>query len=114
MPAKGRRPFALQSPKLGLENSVPAIADGRMGSTRYVSICSRYLDLLSITGRRGNETGVVALLAVFLTACSDSTPVAPANATELAAMVEKNCADPQWKDKNLGLWYSVCRQPMHW
>jgi hypothetical protein len=53
-------------------------------------------------------------LAIFLTACSDSTPVAPANATESAAMVEKNCADPQWKDKNLGLWYSVCRQPMHW
>jgi hypothetical protein len=29
-------------------------------------------------------------------------------------MVEKNCADPQWKDKNLGLWYSVCRRSMNW
>ena len=58
--------------------------------------------------------GVLALLAMFLAACSDATPVAPASATESAAMVEKNCADPQWKDKNLGLWYSVCRQPMHW
>jgi hypothetical protein len=58
--------------------------------------------------------GIIALLALYLAACSESTPVVPASATESAAMVEKNCADPQWKDKNLGLWYSVCRQPMHW
>jgi hypothetical protein len=28
--------------------------------------------------------------------------------------VQKNCADPHWKDQNLGLWYSVCRTPMRW
>lgn len=58
--------------------------------------------------------GVLALLAVLLAACSSHDPVAPPNATESAAMVAKNCADPQWKDKNLGLWYSVCRQPIQW
>ena len=47
--------------------------------------------------------GALALAAIFLAACSNSTPVAPPSATESAAMVEKNCADPQWKDKNLGL-----------
>lgn len=26
----------------------------------------------------------------------------------------KDCNDPQWKQQNLGLWYSVCRQPMKW
>lgn len=57
---------------------------------------------------------VVALIALLLAACSDGTPVAPASATESAAMVAKNCANPQWKDKNLGLWYSVCRQPINW
>lgn len=57
---------------------------------------------------------VLAVLAIFLAACSGSNPVAAPSATESAEMVEKNCADPQWKDKNLGLWYSVCRQPMHW
>jgi hypothetical protein len=91
-----------------LENPFPAAADGRMGSAHFC------LDQLSIQGDAAMRLGVVALLAIFLTACSDSTPVAPANATESAAMVEKNCADPQWKDKNLGLWYSICRQPMHW
>jgi PBP1b-binding outer membrane lipoprotein LpoB len=57
---------------------------------------------------------VVALIALFLAACSDSAPVAPAATTESAAVVAKNCADPHWKDKNLGLWYSVCRQPLDW
>ena len=28
--------------------------------------------------------------------------------------VKRNCADPQWKEKNLGLWYSVCRRPLSW
>jgi hypothetical protein len=60
------------------------------------------------------KLGVLVLLAIFLVACSDSPPVAPASATESAEMVRKNCADPQWKDKNLGLWYSVCRQSVDW
>jgi hypothetical protein len=58
--------------------------------------------------------GVIVLLLALLGACSDDAPVAPASATESPETVAKHCADPQWKDKNLGLWYSVCRQPMHW
>jgi hypothetical protein len=57
---------------------------------------------------------IAALIAVLLSACSDSTSVAPPDTTESAAMVQKNCADPHWKDQNLGLWYSVCRTPMRW
>jgi hypothetical protein len=58
--------------------------------------------------------GFVVLLMALLCACSGDTPVAPASATESPDTVAKNCADPQWKDKNLGLWYSVCRRPMTW
>ena len=29
-------------------------------------------------------------------------------------ILKKNCADENWKKQNLGLWYSVCRQPMRW
>jgi hypothetical protein len=29
-------------------------------------------------------------------------------------VLKKNCADENWKKQNLGLWYSVCRQPMRW
>jgi hypothetical protein len=30
------------------------------------------------------------------------------------AVLKKDCADENWKNQNLGLWYSVCRQPMRW
>jgi hypothetical protein len=49
-----------------------------------------------------------------LAACSDNSPVAPPGATESAAMVEKNCNDPHWREQNLGLWYSVCRPSLRW
>jgi hypothetical protein len=29
-------------------------------------------------------------------------------------VLQKDCADDKWKQQNLGLWYSVCRQPMKW
>ena len=28
--------------------------------------------------------------------------------------LKRDCADEKWKQQNLGLWYSVCRQPMQW
>jgi len=56
---------------------------------------------------------VMVLMAVVLAGCSGSPP-APPDTVESAAMVEKNCHDPHWKDQNLGLWYSVCRQSLDW
>lgn len=40
------------------------------------------------------------LPACLLGACSGGTPVAEPGATELAAMVEKNCNDPHWREQN--------------
>ncbi len=54
------------------------------------------------------------LPACLLGACSGDTPVAAPAATKSAAMVEKNCNDPHWREQNLGLWYSVCRPPLRW
>ena len=65
-------------------------------------------------GDAAMRLGVLVLLAICVAGCSDSTPVAPASNTLSAEMVQKNCADPQWKDKNLGLWYSICRRPLNW
>ena len=56
----------------------------------------------------------ILLTALLLSACSGSAPVAGPGATESAAMVEKNCNDPHWREQNLGLWYSVCRPPLRW
>jgi hypothetical protein len=58
--------------------------------------------------------GILILIATVLAACSGSSAAPPADSTESAAMVQKNCADPHWREQNLGLWYSVCRQPLRW
>lgn len=39
-------------------------------------------------------------------------PAGPALSSD--AILKKDCDDPNWKQQNLGLWYSVCRQPMKW
>ena len=54
--------------------------------------------------------------AILLGGCSDDKP-APGSAAGDAnseELLKKNCADPKWKEQNLGLWYSVCRQPLRW
>ena len=55
------------------------------------------------------------MLAVLATAggCSDDKPVT-SGSTISPEELKRECADPQWKEKNLGLWYSVCRQPLRW
>jgi hypothetical protein len=45
----------------------------------------------------------------------NDTPMPPqTSAAASAEIVKKDCADPKWKEANLGLWYSVCRRPLRW
>jgi hypothetical protein len=45
----------------------------------------------------------------------DDKPAAAAGpALSSDEILKKDCADDNWKKQNLGLWYSVCRQPMKW
>jgi hypothetical protein len=67
-----------------------------------------------MSGSAPVRLAIAALIAGFLSGCSNATPVAPPENTESAAMVEKNCADPHWRDQNPGLWYSVCRPSVRW
>ena len=39
-------------------------------------------------------------------------PAGPAPSSD--EVLKRDCADEKWKQQNLGLWYSVCRQPMKW
>jgi len=65
--------------------------------------------------RRGTvRAGILALVMVVAACSSDTAPVPPSDPTASAALLKKDCADPQWKEENLGLWYSVCRQPLRW
>jgi hypothetical protein len=52
-------------------------------------------------------------IVLLLSACSDDKSVT-VGVTMSPDELKRNCADPQWKEKNLGLWYSVCRQPLRW
>ena len=45
---------------------------------------------------------------------ADQPPAAAGPAQTSDEILQKDCNDPQWKQQNLGLWYSVCRQPMRW
>jgi major membrane immunogen (membrane-anchored lipoprotein) len=57
----------------------------------------------------------VLTVAVLLGGCgSDDTPVATQSNATSEQILKKDCADPKWKEQNLGLWYSVCRQPLRW
>jgi hypothetical protein len=56
-----------------------------------------------------------ALTLVLLTAgCGDGDKSAPASNLSSEEIRKRNCADPAWREQNLGLWYSVCRQPLRW
>lgn len=65
---------------------------------------------------------LVLAVALPLAACgwfghkSEEQATAPAGVSNLSSdeVLKKDCADENWKKQNLGLWYSVCRQPMKW
>ena len=66
---------------------------------------------------------LILAVALPLTACGwfgghkdeDQTAKATAGPTLSSdEVLKKDCNDPNWKQQNLGLWYSVCRQPMRW
>jgi hypothetical protein len=64
--------------------------------------------------RKPVRAGILALAIVLAACSSDTAPVSPSDPTASAALLKKDCADPQWKEENLGLWYSVCRQSLRW
>jgi hypothetical protein len=56
---------------------------------------------------------VLAAMLLLTNGCGRDKPVA-ATGEASAETLKKDCADPKWKEQNLGLWYSVCRKPLQW
>jgi len=56
----------------------------------------------------------VLAVAILASGCSGDKAAATASQESSEEILKKNCADPKWKEQNLGLWYSVCRQPLRW
>jgi len=54
-------------------------------------------------------------VAILASGCgSDDKPLPTQSDASSEQILKKDCADPKWRDQNLGLWYSVCRQPLRW
>jgi len=60
------------------------------------------------------RSGILALATVVAACSSNTVPVPHSDPQASAALLKKDCEDPKWKEENLGLWYSVCRQPLRW
>jgi hypothetical protein len=59
----------------------------------------------------------IALLVVLVlpaVGCGGDKPEVAAGQTLSEEALKQKCADPQWRDRNLGIWYAVCRQPASW
>jgi major membrane immunogen (membrane-anchored lipoprotein) len=57
----------------------------------------------------------VLAVSILASGCGSSDkPASTASDASSEEILKKNCADPKWKEQNLGLWYSVCRQPLRW
>jgi PBP1b-binding outer membrane lipoprotein LpoB len=57
---------------------------------------------------------VVLAMAILAAGCSDDKPAAKASQASSEEILKRDCADPKWKQQNLGLWYSVCRPSLRW
>jgi hypothetical protein len=85
---------------------------------RLLAICAPLAENPDTEDER-EETGLVrlamlAVMSVAFAACSSATPPPPSDPQASAAILKKDCTDPKWQQENLGLWYSVCRQPLRW
>jgi hypothetical protein len=64
--------------------------------------------------RRAFLCGLLAATAILAAGCSDDKPaITPQSEASSDAILRRDCANPQWKKENLGLWYSVCRKPVN-
>ena len=57
---------------------------------------------------------LASVMVLLLTGgCSDDKVAVPGDANSVQHL-KRDCADAKWRDQNLGLWYSLCRQPLRW
>ena len=108
------RPFPLRS-----YNDLRILAKARFRRLAHLAIpagAAKTRAVLS-AGRKGDalvRPAILAAMVAALAACSSATPPPPSDPQASAAIVKKDCSDPKWQEENLGLWYSVCRQPLRW
>jgi hypothetical protein len=65
-------------------------------------------------GRPMTRIALLVAIALLAAGCGDDKSDVVAGPTLSEEALKQKCADPQWREKNLGIWYSVCRQPANW
>jgi hypothetical protein len=75
---------------------------------------SRRVDLPRAGAQPMARIILLAALVVSAAGCGGDKPDVAAGPTLSEDAVKQKCADTQWRDKNLGIWYAVCRQPAGW
>ena len=63
--------------------------------------------------RRVRAVLVVLVLCLLTSGCGNSKSGITSD-TASQQNLQRDCANDKWKEQNLGLWYSLCRQPLHW
>jgi hypothetical protein len=58
--------------------------------------------------------GLLVALAILVAGCGRGKPTVAPGQTLSEEALRQRCADPQWREQNLGIWYAVCRQPAPW
>ena len=57
---------------------------------------------------------MLVAIALSTAGCGRDEPQLTAGQTLSEEAVKQKCADTQWREKNLGIWYAVCRQSTGW
>ena len=55
---------------------------------------------------------MLVAIALLAGGCGRDKPEVAAGQTLSDEAVKQKCADQQWREQNLGVWYAVCRQPV--
>jgi hypothetical protein len=61
---------------------------------------------------RAGLLALAAAAALSLAACSNGKFVPVPGDAHGRQHLQQDCANPMWKQQNLGLWYSLCRKPL--
>ncbi len=62
--------------------------------------------------RRAGLLVLAAAAALALAGCSGGKFVPVPGDVNGRQHLQQDCANPMWKQQNLGLWYSLCRKPL--
>ncbi len=57
---------------------------------------------------------LLVAVALLVAGCGRDKAKVAAGQTLSEEELKQKCADQQWREKNLGIWYAVCRQPVNW